>query len=152
MVALIAKLYRLKRVYTPELHDVWLVWVDVILKGMQTWMTTQRPRPSSKLAQAIKYKVDRWKGLTLFRNEPAIWLDNNGTERALRQPIQGRKNHYGSRSEAGMQAAAVMYSLIETCERLDIDARTYLKEAIVRAIARPGNVYTPAMFLADQDS
>lgn len=151
MVALIAKLYRLKRVYTPELHEIWVTWVDVILKGMQTWMQHQRPRPGSKLAQAIKYMVARWEGLALFRNEPAIWLDNNGTERALRQPIQGRKNHYGSRSENGMQAAAVMYTLFETCKRLHIDALSYFKEAIVRAIQTPGNVYTPAMFLAEKD-
>ena len=64
------------------------------------------------------------------------------------KPVQGRKNHYGSRSERGMLAAAVMYSLIETCSRLGIDTCAYFREALTRAIENPGTVYTPAMHLA----
>lgn len=149
MLLLIGRLYRLKRAYTPELHDVWLEWTDAVLDGMQAWMTKQRPRPGSQLERAIAYTQKRWKALTLFRDNPAIWLDNNGTERALRLAIQGRKNHYGSRSERGMLASGVMYSLIETCSRLDIDTRAYFREALSRAIENPGTVYTPTMYLAD---
>jgi transposase len=149
VLLLIGRLYRLKRSYDPELHDVWLEWTDAVLQGIQRWMAKQRPRPSSQLKQAIGYMDERWKSLTLFRDNPAIWLDNNGTERALRLAIQGRKNHYGSRSERGMKASAVMYSLIESCSRLDIDTRAYLREALARAIENSGTAYTPAKYLAD---
>ena len=149
MLFLIGRLYRLKRAYRAELHDVWLEWTDAVLDGIRKWMAAQRPRPGSQLAQAIGYMDQRWKALTLFRDNPTIWLDNNGTERALRLAIQGRKNHYGSRSERGMQAAAVMYSLVETCSRLNIRAHDYLREALTRATENPGTVYTPAMYLAD---
>lgn len=152
MLLLIGRLFRLKRAHAPELHDVWLEWTDVVLEGIRAWMAKQRPRPGSQLEQAIGYMNKRWTALTLFRDNPAIWLDNNGTERALRLAIQGRKNHYGSRSERGMQAAAVMYSLVESCSRLGVELRAYFREALIRAIENPGTVYTPAMYLADRDA
>ena len=123
-----------------------------MLDGIRAWMAKQRPRLGSQLEQAIGYMDKRWKALTLFRDNPVIWLDNNGTERALRLAIQGRKNHYGSRSERGMLAAAVMYSLIETCSRLGINVRAYFREALTRAIENPGTVYTLAMHLAAVNS
>jgi transposase len=39
-----------------------------------------------------------WHGLTLFLEHPSLPLDNNASERALRNPVVGRKNYYGSRS------------------------------------------------------
>ena len=149
MLLLIGRLYRLKRAYSPELHDVWQTWTDAVLDGIRAWMLAQLPRPGSQLEQAIKYMNARWKALTLFRDQPEIWLDNNGTERALRLAIQGRKNHYGSHSERGMETCAVFYSLIESCSRLDINTRAYLHEALSRAIVNPGTVYTPSMHLAE---
>ena len=39
-------------------------------------------------------------------------IDNNATERAIRGPVVGRKNHYGSKSRRGTEVAAVLYSLV----------------------------------------
>ena len=94
------------RVTKPR--EVWLQWIDVVLDGIRAWTAKQRPRPGSQLEQAIGYMDKRWNALTLFRDNPAIWLDNNGTERALRLAIQGRKNHYGSRSELTSPPAGPM--------------------------------------------
>lgn len=149
LILRVGRLYRLKRAYDPDHHERWQEWVDVVLRGIQQWMAEQRPLPGSQLEQAIGYMQERWTALTLFRDRPEIWLDNNGTERALRLAIQGRKNHYGSRSERGMHAAAVIYSLIETCDRLDVNMRDYFTAALTRTIDNPGAVYTPAMHLAD---
>jgi hypothetical protein len=118
---------------------------------MREWMHRQRPRPGSALAKAIIYTDSRWQQLTLFVEDPEIWLDNNGTERALRGPVIGRKNHYGSRSDNGMRAAAVFYSLLETCQRLGIDARSYLGVALARLAGRECEAYTPSMYLAESN-
>ena len=64
---------------------------------------------------------------------PKVWLDNSATARALRAPILGRKNHYGSKSKRGMKAAAVLYSLVE-----------YLREAVYRLKANPGTTFFAA--------
>ena len=40
---------------------------------------------------------NHWAGLTVFMARPEVALDNNSAERALRTPVVGRKNYYGSR-------------------------------------------------------
>ena len=39
---------------------------------------------------------NHWDGLTVFVERPEVAMDNNTAERALRNPVVGRKNYYGS--------------------------------------------------------
>jgi len=71
-----------------------------------------------------------WKGLVLFLDNPLIPLDNNGTERAARGPVVGRKNHYGSRSLRGTEVAALLYSLVESAKLNNLEPRFYLRVAV----------------------
>ena len=59
-----------------------------------------------------------------------IPLDNNATERAIRGPVVGRKNHYGSKSRRGTQVAATVYSILETTKLHDINPADYLLAAV----------------------
>ena len=63
--------------------------------------------PRSDFGKAVRYMLERWHGLTRFLADPRIPFDNNAAERALRGPVVGRKNHYGSRSVRGTQVAAL---------------------------------------------
>jgi hypothetical protein len=54
---------------------------------------------------------------------------------ALRGPIVGRKNHYGSKSLRGTQVAALFYTLCETAKLSGIDPHAYLLRAVEAAIA-----------------
>jgi hypothetical protein len=65
---------------------------------------------------------------------------NNAAERALRGPVVGRKNHYGSRSLRGTQVAALFYTLCETAKLAGLDPHTYLLRALYAAIAQAGAV------------
>ena len=67
------------------------------------------------------------------RQQSARPLDNNGTERAIRGPVVGRKNHYGSKSKRGTEVAAIFYSLVETAKLHDVDPARYLREAALAA-------------------
>ena len=52
--------------------------------------------------------------------------------------MQGRKNHYGSRSDRGLETAAILYSLIQTCLKIGVDPEEYLIEATrARRLAEP---------------
>jgi hypothetical protein len=84
--------------------------------------------------------LERWAGLTRFVDDPCVPLDNNAAERALRGPVVGRKNHYGSRSLRGTQVAALFYTLCETAKLAGVDPYAYLLRALYAAIARPGAV------------
>jgi transposase len=108
-----------------------------ILDRMWTWATVQVGLPRSDFGKAVRYMLERWTGLTRFIDDPRIPLDNNAAERALRGPVVGRKNHYGSRSLRGTQVAAVFYTLCETARLTGVDPQAYLLNAVYAAIARP---------------
>ena len=42
----------------------------------------------------LKSLATHWEGLTVFVDHPEIPMDNNGSERTLRNPVVGRKNYY----------------------------------------------------------
>lgn len=114
-----------------------------ILDRIWTWATEQVGLPRSDFGKAVRYMLERWTGLTRFVTNPRIPLDNNAAERALRGPVVGRKNHYGSRSMRGTQVAALFYTLCETAKLVGIDPHAYLLRALYAAIAKPGAITYP---------
>ena len=69
-------------------------------------------------------------------------------ERALRGPVVGRKNHYGSRSQRGTEVAALMYSLIESAKLAGVEPQQYLETAVARVLAGEPFV-TPRQYAAE---
>jgi transposase len=115
-----------------------------VIERIVAWFYRTVPTclPESGLRKAIGYMVNMWPGLVLFLDDPRIPLDNNGTERAARGPVLGRKNHYGSRSLRGTEVAATFYSLVESAKLNDLEPRLYLRIA-VRAGLRHETVPLP---------
>jgi transposase len=118
-----------------------------VLDRIWHWATVQVGLPRSDFGKAVRYMLERWDGLTRFLTDPRIPLDNNAAERALRGPVVGRKNHYGSRSLRGTQVAALFYTLCESARLLGIDAHAYLHQAVQAALATPGTVTLPDALL-----
>jgi transposase len=119
-----------------------------ILDQIWEWATVQVGLPRSDFGKAVRYMVERWAGLTRFVDDPRIPLDNNAIERALRGPVVGRKNHYGSKSLRGTQVAALFYTLCETAKLVGADPHAYLTCAVEAAIAEPGTVTFPEALTA----
>jgi len=90
--------------------------------------------PGTALRDAIEYMMNRWDRLLRFLDDPRLPLDNNPAERALRGPVVGRKNHYGSRSLRGTQVAATFYSLLESAKLVGIDPHRYVELAVAAAL------------------
>jgi transposase len=88
-----------------------------------------------------------WPGLTRFREDARIPVDNNATERGLRGMVVGRKNHYGSRSQRGTEVAALFYSLIESAKLCGVEPKAYLLQATHAALEIPGTVTLPHTLL-----
>ena len=55
-----------------------------------------------------------------------ISLDNNVSERALRQPVVTRKNAYGSRNDDAARVAATIWTVTATAEMAGLNVLTYL--------------------------
>jgi len=119
-----------------------------VLDAIYAWMAQQKVLPRSGLGKAIGYMVKYRQGLRKFLDDPRVPLDNNGTERSMRGPVLGRKNHQGSRSRRGTEASAVLYSFMETCKLVGVDPAAYLAEAARRAVRNPGAVLLPHQFKA----
>lgn len=96
--------------------------------------TRARALPESGLDKAIGYALGCWGGLVRFLDDPRIPLDNNGTERAMRGVVVGRKNHYGSKSKRGTEVAALFYSLLESAKLAGVEPKAYLRAATYSAI------------------
>ena len=102
-----------------------------------------RVLPRSGIGKAVRYLQAYWTGLTRFLEDPHIPLDNNLAERELRGIVVGRKNHYGSRSKAGTEVAAILYSLVETAKLAGVEPRSFLIQATRAALEEPGTVTLP---------
>ena len=95
----------------------------------------QLPAPAVKILQSMQR---HWRGLREFARHREVPPDNNAAERALRHAVVGRKNFYGSGSEWSGQLAAMMFSLLTTMRRWQINPRTWLSDYL-NACAAAGN-------------
>jgi len=79
-------------------------------------------------AAKVLATLDReWDGLARHREYPELPLDNNTAERALRGPVVGRKNYYGSGSVVSAQLARRVFTITATAERAGLNPLTYLR-------------------------
>lgn len=80
-------------------------------------------------ARKVLATLDReWDGLARHRDFPDIDLDNNVAERALRTPVGGRKNFYGSQADWAAHLAAGGWSITATAQRNGREPLAYLTE------------------------
>jgi transposase len=62
-----------------------------LVEKIKKWAFSQTGLPRSEFGKAVLYMLERWKGLTVFLDNPLVPLSNNAAERALRGPVVGRK-------------------------------------------------------------
>lgn len=105
-----------------------------VIGEIQRFLTETPALPGSSLRKAMAYVAERWTGLTRFLDDAAIPLSNNLAERSLRGPVVGRKNHYGSKSKRGTEAAALFYSLLESAKLCHHEPVEYLRQATAAAL------------------
>lgn len=102
-----------------------------IVERIFAWAEAQRAKalPRSALGKAVGYLLGQRKSLLVFLSDPRVPVDNNAAERALRGVVLGRKNFYGSKGDRGADAAAVLYTIIESCKLAGVSPRAYVDYA-----------------------
>ncbi|TXM56350.1 transposase, partial [Methylobacterium sp. WL120] len=88
----------------------------------------------SKLADAIRYALSRWAGLSLFLDDGRVEIDSNVVERAIRPLALNRKNALFAGSDGGGEHWAVIASLIETCKLVGVEPHAYLTDVVTRIV------------------
>ena len=92
----------------------------------------------------IKKKVlsslqSHWSGLTVFLDHPETPMDNNSSERKVRNSVNGRKNYYGSGAVWSADLAAMIFSLFQTLIQWGLNPRHWL-HAYLTACAENGGI------------
>jgi transposase len=107
-----------------------------IIDTLHAWLKAQLDRVSQKgkLAEAIRYALARWEGLSLFLDDGRVEIDSNTVERDIRPIALNRKNALFAGSDGGGEHWAVLSSLIETCKLNGIDPQGYLTDVITRIV------------------
>jgi transposase len=103
---------------------------------LHAWLKAQLDRVSQKgkLAEAIRYALARWEGLSRFLDDGRVEIDNNIVERAIRPIALNRKNALFAGSDGGGEHWAVVASLIETCKLNGVDPQAYITDVITRIV------------------
>ncbi len=86
----------------------------------------------SPIDQAIVYARNQWPDLQTSVCDGDLSIDNNLAERTLRAQAIGRKNYLFVGSDRGGRTAAILYSVVGSCKRLDGDPFAYLKDVLER--------------------
>ena len=106
------------------------------IEALEPWLRQKLGLISqkTKLAEAIRYALSRWDGLTGFLDDGRIEIDTNVVERTIRPIALNRKNALFAGSDGGGEHWAIIASLIETCKLGGIDPQTYLADVITRIV------------------
>jgi transposase len=98
-----------------------------IIAELEPWLREKLGLISqkTKLAEAIRYALSRWQGLTRFLDDGRIEIDCNVVERSIRPITLNRKDALFAGSDGGAEHWAMITSLIETCKLIGVEFRVH---------------------------
>lgn len=142
---MIDELYKIERLaregaYTVEMRETLRKkHSKPLLKKFHKWLIHHQKRaaPKSRLGGAIQYALNQWAALNTFLLDGRLEVDNNRAERAIKPVVIGRKNYLFMAGPKGGEAAAIMYTLVETCKRNKVDPYHYLADVLERLPTHP---------------
>lgn len=106
--------------------------VERIGRALERLKATRRPLPQSLLGKAIDYTQNQWQGLMAFLEDGRIEIDNNLVENAIRPTAIGKKNWLFVGDKDAGERGAILYTIIASCRRQQIDPFAYLRDILTR--------------------
>ena len=113
------------------------------LVQFKAWLQSQQAEqggpvlPKSPMGQAIAYALNQWEALCVYTSAGELAIDNNLAENALRRIAIGRRNWMFCGSDNGGSTAAVLFSLVATCQRHQVNPFDYLRDVLGRIASTP---------------
>jgi transposase len=107
-----------------------------LVADLRIWFEAQIAKLPARgpTAEAIRYALNHWDGLTRFLDDGRIELDNNSVERAMRPVCLSRKNSLFAGSDEGGENWACLASLIETCKLNRVNPQAYFIDLLTRLV------------------
>ncbi len=105
-----------------------------VLDKIETYLTELAPRalPKSTWGKAVTYARNQWEALRRYTEDGRLTIDNNVSERTLRQQAIGRKNYLFLGNETAGPRAAVLYTILAGAKRHRIEPWSYVRELVLR--------------------
>jgi transposase len=95
--------------------------------------------PRSKMGRAVNYIVKNFRALGCFLRYASIPPDNNIAESPLRRVALGRANFLFVGNEDSGHDFAVLYTLVASCEKHELNPITYLNDVLTRVQSHPAS-------------
>ncbi len=99
-----------------------------------TWLDRQLQTalPKLKFGEAVRYLHNQWEPLVNYLDDGRLPIDNSAVERDLRALTIGRNNWLFIGSPQAGPRAAVLYTLVASAARHDLDVWAYLCDVLQR--------------------
>jgi len=95
-------------------------------------LVRRRALPQGLLGQALDYALVRWESLTRYVADGAVEIDNNLIENAIRPSALGKQNCLFIGHPTAGERSAILYTLLGSCRRHQINPFDYLKDLFTR--------------------
>jgi transposase len=107
-----------------------------LIAALEPWLREKLALISqkTKLAEAIRYALSRWEGLTRFIDDGRVEIDSNVVERSIRPIALNRKNALFAGSDGGGENWATIASLVETCKLNEIDPQAWFTDTLTKIV------------------
>jgi transposase len=93
---------------------------------------SSRLLPKSALAQAVTYALNQWQALCRYTEDGRLTIDNNVSERRLRDQAIGRKNWLFLGNDQAGSRAAVLCTILAGAKRHRLESWAYLRDVILQ--------------------
>lgn len=112
-----------------------------ILNALKSWAIKTYPEvlPKSSIGKALEYYLKREEKLRIYTQDGRLEIDNNLVENSIRPLALGRKNYLFAGSHKGAERAAMIYSFLGSCQKLEINPGEWLSDTLEKIAQHPVN-------------
>ncbi len=111
--------------------------LKAIFAEIGAWQTYPSRDASSGMGKAFTYLNNQWATLVQFMEDGRVPIHNNACERAIRSLAIGRKNWLFAGSVRGGEAAAILFTLVESCKLAGVSPEDYFHDVLIRVRSQP---------------
>lgn len=116
-----------------------------ILQDLKAWLLENAPEssnkilPKIKIGKAISYALGMWHRIERYLEDGRYENDDNWVENSIRPVALGRKNYLFAGSHDAAQRAAMIYSLLATCKKNNVEPFARLINVLANIQDQPIN-------------
>jgi transposase len=111
---------------SDERYAIRLERMKPLMDEFFSWAGSIEERPKSAMGKAISYMFSQRQYLQNVLLDGRLELSNNRAERTIKPFVISRKNFLFANTTSGADAAAILFSLIETAKETGVDPFGYL--------------------------